>query len=122
MSAIKMTPTEAIALVREKTQGQTFHEGSWGLLTAAVVLAGEVERLNEKIRAGLSFAAVHPRNPNAKCNCEHWQSCVECHPTAHTAAPVQCLCKEKCLHNAPFGGCIGLPSAIVSTPQKGGST
>lgn len=30
-----------------------------------------------------SFGEVHPRNPNANCKCEHWQSCAECHPTAH---------------------------------------
>lgn len=30
-----------------------------------------------------SFGEVHPRNPNASCKCEHWQSCAECHPTAH---------------------------------------
>jgi hypothetical protein len=30
-----------------------------------------------------SFGEAHPANPNAKCKCEHWQSCVECHPTAH---------------------------------------
>ena len=35
-------------------------------------------------RANLSFAQMHPANPDAKCKCEHWQSCTECHPTAHT--------------------------------------
>ena len=30
-----------------------------------------------------SFAETHPHNPNAKCECEHWQSCIDCHPTAH---------------------------------------
>lgn len=30
-----------------------------------------------------SFAETHPANPHAKCKCEHWQSCIECHPTAH---------------------------------------
>jgi hypothetical protein len=30
-----------------------------------------------------SFAETHPRNPNATCECEHWQSCIDCHPTAH---------------------------------------
>lgn len=33
---------------------------------------------------GRSFAEVHPRNPDATCKCEHWQSCIDCHPTAHT--------------------------------------
>ena len=36
---------------------------------------------------GRSFAEVHPRNLAAKCKCEHWQSCVDCHPTAHTPEP-----------------------------------
>ena len=31
-----------------------------------------------------SFAETHPRNPNATCKCEHWQSCIDCHPTAHS--------------------------------------
>jgi hypothetical protein len=31
-----------------------------------------------------SFAETHPHNPNAKCECEHWQSCIDCHPTAHS--------------------------------------
>ena len=30
-----------------------------------------------------SFAETHPYNPNATCECEHWQSCIDCHPTAH---------------------------------------
>ena len=30
-----------------------------------------------------SFAETHPHNPNATCECEHWQSCIDCHPTAH---------------------------------------
>ncbi len=31
-----------------------------------------------------SFAETHPRNSNATCKCEHWQSCIDCHPTAHS--------------------------------------
>jgi hypothetical protein len=30
-----------------------------------------------------SFGETHPRNPNATCKCEHWQSCIDCHPSAH---------------------------------------
>lgn len=30
-----------------------------------------------------SFAETHPRNLNSTCECEHWQSCIDCHPTAH---------------------------------------
>jgi hypothetical protein len=30
-----------------------------------------------------SFNEAHPPNPDAKCKCEHWESCAECHPTAH---------------------------------------
>ena len=30
---------------------------------------------------GKSFAEMHPANPLAKCKCEHWQACAECHPT-----------------------------------------
>ncbi len=37
-----------------------------------------------------SFAEAHPPNPDAKCKCEHWQHCAECHPTAHhPTAPAQ---------------------------------
>lgn len=32
-----------------------------------------------------SFLEAHPHNPAAKCKCEHWQSCADCHPTAHAA-------------------------------------
>ena len=35
-----------------------------------------------------SWGETHPRNPSAACSCEHWQSCVECRPTAH-AQPAQ---------------------------------
>jgi hypothetical protein len=28
-----------------------------------------------------SFAKNHPRNPLAKCQCEHWEACIDCHPT-----------------------------------------
>jgi hypothetical protein len=34
-----------------------------------------------------SFGELHPRNPNSTCECEHWQSCVDCHPTAHQGEP-----------------------------------
>jgi len=28
-----------------------------------------------------SFGEKYPRNPDAKCKCEHWQACIDCHPT-----------------------------------------
>lgn len=28
-----------------------------------------------------SFGEKYPRNPDAKCKCEHWQVCIDCHPT-----------------------------------------
>ena len=28
-----------------------------------------------------SFSEKYPRNPDAKCKCEHWQVCKVCHPT-----------------------------------------
>jgi hypothetical protein len=27
-----------------------------------------------------SFAEKYPPNPDAKCKCEHWQACIDCHP------------------------------------------
>ena len=42
-----------------------------------------------------SFAEVHPANPNATCKCEHWQSCAECHPTAHPAQAVEPVTGER---------------------------
>ena len=33
-----------------------------------------------------SWGETHPRNPSATCVCEHWQSCVECRPTAQEPA------------------------------------
>lgn len=33
-----------------------------------------------------SFGEAYPANPDAKCKCEHWQFCKECHPTAVEAA------------------------------------
>lgn len=58
-------------------------------------MAVEIERLKAKIAAleaelakpdTRSFGEVHPRNPNAKCDCEHWAYCKECHPTAFLGA------------------------------------
>jgi len=34
----------------------------------------------------LSFAEAYQANPAAKCKCEHWQYCKECHPTAFAGA------------------------------------
>lgn len=50
-----------------------------------VRFAIEVTKLRDKQwrEVGLSFGELHPANPDAKCECEHWQSCAECHPTAH---------------------------------------
>jgi hypothetical protein len=28
-----------------------------------------------------SFEQKYPRNPNSTCKCEHWQACIDCHPT-----------------------------------------
>ena len=28
-----------------------------------------------------SFGEKYPRHPDAKCKCEHWQACIDCHPT-----------------------------------------
>lgn len=28
-----------------------------------------------------SFNDKYPRNPGANCKCEHWQACIDCHPT-----------------------------------------
>lgn len=28
-----------------------------------------------------SFSEKYPRNQDAKCKCEHWEACIECHPT-----------------------------------------
>lgn len=33
-----------------------------------------------------SFGEKYPRNPDAKCKCEHWQACIDCHPTYVNAA------------------------------------
>jgi hypothetical protein len=43
--------------------------------------------LGQAKRITQSFSEVHPRNPDAKCKCEHWQACIECHPTYMNAAP-----------------------------------
>jgi hypothetical protein len=68
-------------------------------LTEAIDLAGhwsiaaqEAQHQARELRAQLdgrkSFGQLHPANPAAKCKCEHWQSCAECHPTAHQPAAV----------------------------------
>lgn len=44
----------------------------------AAIAALETELAKPDTR---SFGEVHPHNPNAKCQCEHWQFCAECHPT-----------------------------------------
>ena len=28
-----------------------------------------------------SFGEKYPRNLDAKCRCEHWQVCIDCHPS-----------------------------------------
>lgn len=33
-----------------------------------------------------SFGEKYPRNPDAKCKCEKWQECIDCHPTYIEAA------------------------------------
>jgi hypothetical protein len=33
-----------------------------------------------------SFGEKYPPNPNANCKCEHWQACIDCHPTYINAA------------------------------------
>ena len=33
-----------------------------------------------------SFGEKYPRNPDAKCKCEHWQACIDCHPSYAEAA------------------------------------
>jgi hypothetical protein len=51
-----------------------------------------IKAQRDELRAQLdgrkSFGQLHPANPAAKCKCEHWQSCAECHPTAHQPADV----------------------------------
>lgn len=51
-------------------------------MRAAIEAAIGVQAQEQRVK---SFAETHPANPNAKCKCEHWQSCAECHPTAHKA-------------------------------------
>lgn len=29
----------------------------------------------------MSFGEKYPRNNDATCKCEHWQACIDCHPT-----------------------------------------
>lgn len=62
------------------------------MITIAVVesLQARIKELEDELRAKLaacepqmSFAEAHPANPNSTCKCEHWQSCPDCHPTAH---------------------------------------
>ena len=33
-----------------------------------------------------SFAEKYPRNPDSKCECEHGQVCIDCHPSFVGAA------------------------------------
>ena len=33
-----------------------------------------------------SFGEKYPRNLDAKCKCEHWEACIDCHPTYVNAA------------------------------------
>jgi len=34
-----------------------------------------------------SFGEQYPHNPDAKCKCEHWEACTDCHPTYIKATP-----------------------------------
>ena len=48
--------------------------------------AGAAAEREAERKARMSFGELHPANPNATCKCEHWQSCADCHPTAHDKA------------------------------------
>ena len=49
------------------------------------VLHGKLINLEQLIRADerskyQSFSDKHPPNLSAKCKCEHWEACDDCHP------------------------------------------
>ena len=35
-----------------------------------------------------SFGEKYPRNPDAKCKCEHWEVCIDCRPTYFNALAI----------------------------------
>lgn len=76
---------------------QCFHTAK-GLAQAAFNAGYEAGKATRK-----SFSEVHPANPDAKCKCEHWQSCPECHPTAHPAPSQEPSCNPD--PRAPHGFC-----------------
>lgn len=45
----------------------------------------EIDRSHNR-QKNQSFCEKHPHNPNAMCKCEHWQACINCHPTYIEAA------------------------------------
>jgi len=51
-------------------------------ITKAFEAGIEVAQVQAQEQRVKSFAETHPANPKAKCKCEHWQSCMQCHPTA----------------------------------------
>lgn len=57
-------------------------------LTQVGCMQSEINELRAKLaelEPQKSFAETHPANPRATCQCEHWQSCPDCHPTAHAS-------------------------------------
>ena len=41
----------------------------------------EMDEVAIKYAHQQSFEQKYPRNPNSTCKCEHWQACIDCHPT-----------------------------------------
>lgn len=92
---MKPTQEEVVRVARECAKGRvamSFEEASslhieeverlaTHFYEAGAAAAREAER-----KARMSFGELHPANPSATCKCEHWQSCAECHPTAHAKA------------------------------------
>ena len=67
--------------------GPSIHE--YGQAVHALIEVREAKKALAQPESEIkSWGETHPRNPSAACSCEHWQSCVECRPTAH-AQPAQ---------------------------------
>jgi hypothetical protein len=83
LAAAPQPPTESAPQETNRNTGSgVVHHGVKPETTSSLG-AADPAPLSPVTPKRTSFAEAHPRNPDAKCKCEHWQSCAECHPTAH---------------------------------------
>jgi hypothetical protein len=92
---------------------------------AKAIIAARDAMWSEMLGERKSFAEVHPANQSAQCECEHWQSCAECHPTAHKnveeidTSEKRVQKSEEIKQVAGFGKVLGTYGTVEKWPDTG---